>query len=118
MNRTLVGKPFGMNHKEISYEDLNWIEVTQDLVLALLLRFLSFLSRRLVCYFTYVLMSPHTTLNIFCIPVFAAFPESGKVTLSFVMSLSPSFCLSTVCLSGCLSVRRCGIIRLTLDRFS
>jgi hypothetical protein len=49
VNRTLVGKSFGMNHTEISYEDLNWIEVAQDLVLALLLRLLSFLSLKSVC---------------------------------------------------------------------
>jgi len=99
VNRTVVGKPFGMNHMEVSYEDLNWIEVAQDLVLALLFRFLSFLSCRSVCYFTYVLTSLHTTQNIYCIPVFAAFAKSGKVTLSFVMSHRPSFCLSSVCLS-------------------
>ena len=69
VNRTLVGKPFGMNHTEISYEDLSRIEVAEDLVLTLLLRFLSFSSRRSVSYFTYVLTSPHKTQSIYCMPV-------------------------------------------------
>jgi hypothetical protein len=105
MNRTLVGKPFGMNRMEVSYEDLNWIEVVQDLVLALLFRFLSFLSRTSVCYFTYVLTSFQTTQNIYCIPVFAAFAKLGKVTLtSLCLSVRPSVLLSFSRPSVCLSL--------------
>jgi hypothetical protein len=54
VNRSLVGKPFGMNHTEFSYEELNWIEVAQDLVLALLLQVLPLLRRMSVCHSTYV----------------------------------------------------------------
>jgi len=78
VNRTLVGKPFEMNHTEISYEDLSWIEVAEDLVLALLLRFLSFLSRRSVSHFTYVLTSPHKTESIYCIPILPLSQNGGK----------------------------------------
>jgi hypothetical protein len=60
----VVGKRIGMNHTEVSYWDLNLIEVAQDLVLALLLRFLSFLSCRSACYFTGVLTSPPTTQRL------------------------------------------------------
>jgi hypothetical protein len=76
VNRTFVGKPFRMNHTKFSYEELNWIEVAQDLVLALLLRIPSLLRRTSVCYFTYIQPSPHTTQNIYCTPVFAAFAKS------------------------------------------
>jgi hypothetical protein len=99
VNRTLVGKPFGMNHTEVCYGDLNWTEVAQDLLLALFLRSRSFWSRRSVCYFTHALTSPHTTQNIYCISVFAAYAKSGKVTLSFVMSARPSVFLPSICLS-------------------
>ena len=104
MNRTLVGKPFGMNRTEVSYEDLNWIEVAQDLVLALLLLLLSFFVSSVSLLFHLCSNVASNNTEHLLHTRFCRFRKIGKSDSYFVMFLCPSVRPSVFLPSVCLSV--------------